>query len=465
MGGDCGEGDDKGRETIRVGRPVQYILRYGNSGNINANDILLWIEMPSSWQVQTDLPSVSEFSEISHEDQLTFCVWINKIPAGTTSDFTFYVTTQEATDEEIKVGLISSQHFWGSQWYLPGEKPPRGSTAVRLSKDGGVGHIGVVVDDWEVVDLVRNPDGSYEVREQFDLRDTWHEGEYGEGLYLGAGTPDGWTPELGNQIAENALNRIKETGKYWVVPFPDDTKNCVEFVSENYESAGINLGWNAITSPASVYEGLSHKLWPEYRGVWRLLAPSYWIEGDIVLPFRWVEFKRIESVSSTTPEDKYGPVGFDHPDTPPEELKRFVPTTQNFYYKIDFWNAENATAPACDVYVNDQLDTNLNKSTVRFEEIGFLNWTVELEPCQYFNVYVDTRPEMELIVNAEGTFDPETGAINWTFRSLDPDTLEMPDDPMAGFLPPITESGYEIGWASFSVDPEHDLPTGTQIKN
>jgi hypothetical protein len=172
-----------------------------------------------------------------------------------------------------------------------------------------------------------------------------------------------------------------------------------------------------------------------------------------------------QSVSSATPEDKYGPTGFDHPDTTPEERERFIPATQDLYYRIDFWNAENATAPACDVYVNDQLDANLNKSTFRFEEIGFLNWTVELEPCQYFNVYVDTRPEMDLIVNAEDTFDPETGAINWTFRSLDPDTLETPDDPMAGFLPPITESGYELGWASFSVDPEPDLPTGTRIKN
>jgi RHS repeat-associated protein len=178
-----------------------------------------------------------------------------------------------------------------------------------------------------------------------------------------------------------------------------------------------------------------------------------------------VDSMPVQSVSSSTPEDKYGPTGYDHLDTPLEERKRFVLGDQNFYYKVDFWNKENATAPACDVFVADQLDSNLNWSTFRFKEIGLLNWTVELEPCQYFNVYVDTRPEMDLIVNVEGTFDLETGEINWTFWSLDSDTLETPDDPMAGFLPPITESGYEIGWVCFSVDPESELTTGTQIEN
>jgi hypothetical protein len=178
-----------------------------------------------------------------------------------------------------------------------------------------------------------------------------------------------------------------------------------------------------------------------------------------------VDTLHVEPVTSATPEDKYGPTGFDLPGTPYEERQRFVPADQNLYYKVDFWNAENATAPACDVFVEDQLDANLDWSTFRFEEIGFLDWKVELEPCQYFNVNVDTRPEMDLIVNVEGTFDAETGAINWTFRSLAPNTMETPEDPMAGFLPPITESGREVGWVCFSVYPEAGLPSGTQIGN
>ena len=173
--------------------------------------------------------------------------------------------------------------------------------------------------------------------------------------------------------------------------------------------------------------------------------------------------KDVQFVNSSTPEDKYGPTGFDLPDTAIND--HAVPPDQNFYYKVDFWNKETASAPACDVFVKDQLDTDFDWNTFRFEEIGFLKWTVKLEPCQYFNVNVDMRPDEDLIVNVEGTFDPKTGEIYWTFRSLDPDTMDTSEDPMAGFLPPITESGNEIGWVCFSVDPEAGLPDGTEISN
>lgn len=453
-----------GREKIRLGREQTYVIRCGNRGSVDAHDLLLWLETPPSWQVKIDLPT-AEFSESMKKDNLTFCIWISKLPAGTISEFTLHVTSQEVTDEEVKLGLVSSPPLQGSQWFPPNEKPPVGSIAFRLSKGGlGPGHVGLVVDDWKVVDLVLKQGGSYEVQGPFDIRDKWHEGEGGEGLYLGAGVSDGWTIEKGKQIAEHAKNRVGETGKYWVVPFPDDTKNCIKFVGEAYRSVELNLRWWAITTPASAYEGLSHRLWPEYRWAGWILAPSNWL-GLWVVPLRWLEFKRIRAVMSTTPEDKYGPTGFDLPDTQYEELKRFVPSDQNFYYKVDFWNKENATAPACDVFVKDQLDIDFDWSTFRFEEIGFLNWTVELEPCQYFNVYVDTRPQMNLIVNVEGTFDLKTGEISWTFRSLDPTTMETPEDPMAGFLPPITESGFEVGWVCFSVNPKTDLPTGTHIEN
>ncbi len=175
--------------------------------------------------------------------------------------------------------------------------------------------------------------------------------------------------------------------------------------------------------------------------------------------------KIIKTVGSSTPEDKYGPTGSDTGGTPPAERQHFVPADQHFYYKVDFWNKEDATAPACDVFVNDQLDTDFDRNTFRFEEVGFLRWTVELEPCQYFNINIDTRPDMDLIVNVEGIFDTNTGNVSWTFHSLDPATMEIPDDPMAGFLPPITESGYEIGWVCLSVDPVSGLADGTTIEN
>jgi len=177
------------------------------------------------------------------------------------------------------------------------------------------------------------------------------------------------------------------------------------------------------------------------------------------------EKKSGSTVGSRTPEDKYGPAGFDLPDTPSNESNRFVLPNQHFHYRVDFWNHEDATAPACDVYIYDDLETTLNRSTFHFTEIGFLNWTIPLEPCQYFNIDINTQPEMDLIVNVEGILDSDTGRINVTYRSLDPATWETPEDPMAGFLPPITESGYEIGWVCFAADAVPGLPTGTEVRN
>jgi hypothetical protein len=171
------------------------------------------------------------------------------------------------------------------------------------------------------------------------------------------------------------------------------------------------------------------------------------------------------AVASISPEDKYGPTGYDPEGTPPESRKRFVSGDRPFTYKIDFWNKEDAPAPTQDVYITDDLDPNLDWNSFSFTEFGFLKWKVPLEGGQYFNVEVDLRPDMDLVVNVEGTFDPATGKIRWEFHSLDPITREPPEDPMAGFLPPITDTGYEIGWVTYSVNPKAGLPTGTEIRN
>jgi hypothetical protein len=183
-----------------------------------------------------------------------------------------------------------------------------------------------------------------------------------------------------------------------------------------------------------------------------------------------------EGKSSWSPEDKFGPSGYDPPDTPPGAVHRWIRGENPMDYRIDFWNKEDAAAATVDVYITDDLDPKLEWSTFKFIEIGFLDWRVTLEPCQYFNIDVDNvqidlsryypgAPVVNLVVNVEGTFDPDTGHIEWAFHALDPITREPPEEPLAGFLPPFTASGWEIGWVNFSVEPQRGLPTGTQIGN
>jgi hypothetical protein len=129
-----------------------------------------------------------------------------------------------------------------------------------------------------------------------------------------------------------------------------------------------------------------------------------------------------------------------------------------------------------DVIITDTLDADLDWTTFQFTEIGFLDWRVPLEPTQYFNVdvenvridlspYYTDGPVVTMTVNVEGAFDPATGEIQWQFHALEPGTFDPPEEPLAGFLPPITDSGWEIGWVGFSVSPQPGLASGTVIGN
>ena len=114
-----------------------------------------------------------------------------------------------------------------------------------------------------------------------------------------------------------------------------------------------------------------------------------------------------------------------------------------FNYRIDYWNKEDATAPAAIVYIRDTLDTDFDLTSFNFTEVGFLKWSASLEGGQYFSVNIDTRPEMPYIVNIEGTVDPVSREAYWVHTTLDTLTLELTEDPLGGFLPPIDSTGYQ----------------------
>jgi RHS repeat-associated protein len=174
----------------------------------------------------------------------------------------------------------------------------------------------------------------------------------------------------------------------------------------------------------------------------------------------------IRNYTSKTPEDKFGPIGYDNPDTPTGEKQRFVLPNQTFNYRIDFWNKPDAEVPTQDAVIVDTLDPDLDWSTFSFTNIGFLDWDIDLPGGQAVDTRVDLRPNMNLAVDVEATFNPETGEIRWWFHAVDPVTGESPDDPMAGFLPPFNpETQYELGWVEFTVEPKEGLPTNTEIEN
>jgi len=167
-----------------------------------------------------------------------------------------------------------------------------------------------------------------------------------------------------------------------------------------------------------------------------------------------------EIITSGDPNDLDGPLGY-------SDL-RWTSATQWIRYGVYFENMPMATAPAAEIIVNDHLDaTKLDMTTVNLQSITFANQivtpTLEVSlpvGVRQFNADVDLRPAKNLIVRINANLDMLTGDLTWHFSSLDPATMQPPDDPTVGFLDPGQE-----GSVLFSVTPKRNIPTGTILTN
>ena len=113
--------------------------------------------------------------------------------------------------------------------------------------------------------------------------------------------------------------------------------------------------------------------------------------------------------------------------------------------------------------VSDSLDSHLDWSTVQLVQIGFNNVTVAaaLAVQSYSgqaNVSTDPNP-----VSISGSLNPSTGVLTWTIQSVDAVTGTIPQDPLAGFLPPDNAGHQGEGFVTFSVQPNSGLENGTVI--
>jgi hypothetical protein len=160
--------------------------------------------------------------------------------------------------------------------------------------------------------------------------------------------------------------------------------------------------------------------------------------------------------SSHDPNDKvasgYGPQGFVSPSVP-------------IVYTIHFENVATATAAATIVSVTDTLSPNIDSSTLELVEVGFNNETVPVP--QGLSAYsaraaVTTDPNP---VSVDASLNPTTGILSCVMQSVDPITGDLPEDPLAGFLPPNDGTHRGEGWLTFTAKPKSGLVAGTTIVN
>jgi hypothetical protein len=161
---------------------------------------------------------------------------------------------------------------------------------------------------------------------------------------------------------------------------------------------------------------------------------------------------------SWDPNDKVGPSGVG--------TQRYVARDLPLPYTIFFENKSAATAPAQDVVVTDQLDSDLDLATFKLGDIRFGGRVIAVPAgLREFSTVEDLRPSNQLLVRVDATLDVATRIVRWHFKSLDPDTERPPSDPLAGFLPPNAIPPEGEGSVSYTVQPKNGIANGTLIDN
>jgi len=233
-----------------------------------------------------------------------------------------------------------------------------------------------------------------------DLEDVWFDAlkmtasDYTFGLIGGGGV--GRNPETAISLGSFFLERMNMA--LFSVPY----------MSTYF--ATIETGMFLYQSYMAFKEGAQAEDYAKWK------ASNYYIQWHTVTSGNEMAVKQVRPVVSFDPNEIDGPQGFG--------IGGFTSHTGRYDYVIFFENMANATAPAERIAVTDQLDPNLDWSTLM---AGPMN------PAQ--NVTVD--------------FNSTTGIITWTFENI-----SLPPDK----VPPEGE-----GYVSYSVAPKDGLPSGTEI--
>jgi|GEM_PF-6567004 len=161
---------------------------------------------------------------------------------------------------------------------------------------------------------------------------------------------------------------------------------------------------------------------------------------------------------SVDPNKIVGPSGFGDAN--------WVQRDKRLRYRILFENdPERANAPARTVAITQPLDSALSVRTIELESFGFGSYEYEIPENQtYYSRTVDVTDSLGVQVRFNAGYDQHNGELFFSFRSIDPQTGEVPNNLQTGFLPPNDNAPEGEGFVEYSVRPRSDVSNGTEVK-
>ena len=178
---------------------------------------------------------------------------------------------------------------------------------------------------------------------------------------------------------------------------------------------------------------------------------------NIFMPWNIVKVASCFVIRPRDPSEKRGTIGYDPNGTPDELCRHFVCPSEPLMYTVFFENEPNATAPAQEVRVVDYLSPSLNWATIELGEIVFGDQVVTTLAGKVSGQVTVPLADSNYVVDVNVQFNVYTGRITWVLRTIDPNTGELPEDPLAGFLPPNDANHCGEGHVSFVIYPQKEL--------
>lgn len=170
------------------------------------------------------------------------------------------------------------------------------------------------------------------------------------------------------------------------------------------------------------------------------------------------------------PNDIIGPEGYGEED--------WISSKSTMGYMIRFENAADATAPAQQVVVTQQLDDDLDWRTLRIDDFGFGDQIIELDgKGAFYQKRLDftADPTRGYFLDVSAAVNVTTGIVTWTMTTIDPATGDLPQNGQVGFLPVndtvynanhdvvVQGTGRGEGYVTYTVRALRTATTGTVI--
>ena len=167
---------------------------------------------------------------------------------------------------------------------------------------------------------------------------------------------------------------------------------------------------------------------------------------------------KIKPKASVDPNDKSGPAG-------DGSAAHYVKSAAVLPYQIAFENKASAGLAAAQVVVTDQLDPlKYDLSTLSLGSISWGAYRINVLPG--LNNFATVYPiDATMSVRVQGSLNPATGVLKWTFTTIDPVTKLPPSDPTLGFLPANVNGTQGQGYVNFTVSPKAAPADGTKWEN